>query len=83
MSSSIRCKVTGCDFDDCGVCRRCGAERETHHDWKEAERKRPCYELKICDRCGTEKESPDHDWDSSTSPAGEIQMTCKRCGLAI
>ena len=83
MSSSIRCKVTGCDLDECGVCRRCGDERESEHSWKEADRERPCYLRKVCERCGRERESPDHDWESGTGPAGDIKMTCKRCGLAI
>lgn len=83
MSSSLRCKVTGCDLDDCGICRRCGAEQDAKHLWKDAERKRPCYTLKVCERCAQEKESPDHDWESGTGPGQQLKMTCSRCGLEI
>ena len=83
MASSLRCKVTGCDLDDCGVCRRCGSTAKAQHRWVEAERLRPCFTRKVCERCDTDHESPDHDWETGTGAAGDIQMTCTRCGLKI
>jgi hypothetical protein len=75
--------MTGCDLDDCGVCRRCGAERETKHVWKEIERQRPCYRIEVCERCRKDRENPDHDWEMGTGPAGDVKMTCSRCRLEI
>jgi len=83
MSRSLRCKITGCDVDDCGVCRRCGSEAGAQHTWQEAERLRPCFSRKVCERCGRERESPDHDWETRTGVAGDLQMKCTRCGLQI
>lgn len=84
MASSIRCRVTGCDRDDCGVCRRCGDDREADHAWQEAERNKPCFPRMVCERCGAEKEKPDHDWEiGGPTPQGELSMECSRCGLRI
>lgn len=84
MGPSIRCRVTGCDLDECGICRRCGDASKAAHQWKEADREKPCYERKLCERCGEEKSQPDHDWQTGTSAVtGEIEMKCSRCGLLI
>ena len=61
MSSSIRCRITGCDLDECGVCRRCGSDRQAEHDWHEIERERPCYRRMSCSRCQAEREQPEQD----------------------
>jgi hypothetical protein len=81
--SSMRCKVAGCDRDECGVCRRCGSERDVEHHWKDVGRERACFRRKVCARCETEKESPDHDWVPSPNAIGEIELKCGRCGLSI
>lgn len=78
MASSIRCRLQGCDLDDCGVCRRCGDAGKAEHRWQEADRVRPCFRRTVCSRCGKEKEQPEHDWDPT--PGG---LKCSRCGLAI
>ena len=78
MGSSLRCKVTGCDLDECGVCRRCGSEKKATHQWENAEQNRPCFNREICAVCGQEREQPDHDWDAA--PQG---LKCTRCGLSI
>lgn len=78
MASSMRCKITGCDLDECGKCRRCGDESKANHDFKSAERDRPCFTHEICERCQTEREQPDHDW--GTTPHG---LKCTRCNLSI
>jgi len=84
MASSIRCKIAGCDLDKCGVCRRCGSEVKAHHQWKEVERQRPCFDLRICELCKTEKESPDHDWEPIAGAMdGTTNLKCNRCGLSI
>ena len=78
MAASLRCKMTGCDLDDCGVCKRCGQEKDPQHQWKEAERERPCFPRELCQRCETAREQPYHDWDAA--PGG---LRCTRCGLKI
>ncbi|HXV77757.1 MAG TPA: hypothetical protein VD788_15695 [Candidatus Polarisedimenticolaceae bacterium] len=78
MSASLRCKITGCDPDPCGVCRRCGGERATTHDWRQAERERPCFARQVCTKCEREREQPDHDWQAK--PNG---LQCSRCGMTI
>ena len=84
MASSIRCRVTGCDRDDCGVCRRCGDDRGAKHAWKEASRSKPCFPRMLCERCQAEKESPDHDWQiGAANPQGDVTMECSRCRLRI
>jgi len=75
---SVRCKITGCDLDECGVCRRCGAQKEAKHQWKEAERDRPCFPRQVCERCDAKREQPDHDWEPT--PNG---MKCSRCNFSI
>lgn len=84
MAVSIRCKITGCDLDECGVCRRCGDASKESHQWAEAERQKPCYRREVCQRCDTEREQPDHDWETSPSPGADgINLKCTRCGLVI
>jgi hypothetical protein len=84
MSSSLRCRITGCDLDECGVCRRCGAEAGAQHRWNEAERTRPCFHREVCERCGAEKERPDHDWATVTGAMADVTgLRCSRCGLSI
>jgi hypothetical protein len=84
MASSLRCKITGCDLDPCGVCRRCGSEAEAKHQWEEAERERPCFPRKVCSVCGAERESPDHDWEMTTGVSQDIPvLKCRRCGMSI
>lgn len=78
--SSLLCRVTSCDLDDCGVCRRCGSESLSRHEWKEAERNRPCFRRKVCSGCRKENEVPDHDWQTSGASS---QLKCARCGLSI
>ena len=78
MPSSMRCRITGCDLDECGVCRRCGNDSEAKHRWQEADRTRPCFPRKVCEVCGQEKEQPDHDWESVDG-----NLKCLRCGLVI
>jgi hypothetical protein len=77
-AASLRCRISGHDLDDCGVCRRCGVEQSPTHQWKEGERERPCFPREICERCGATREQPDHDWE--TTAAG---LRCTRCGLSI
>ena len=79
---SLRCKMTRCDLNDCGVCRRCG-EGQASHDWVEAERDHPCVHRKRCTRCDASQEKPDHDWDTKTGGVDGIQMTCTRCGRTL
>ena len=85
MPSSLRCKVTGHDLDDCGVCRRCGTEAEPNHEWKETTpRKRECYRLEVCARCEQEKEIADHDWEQVPGKIPDtMDLKCSRCGLQI
>lgn len=84
MATSMRCKLTGHDLDECGVCRRCGSEGEAKHDWQEGERHRPCFRLQVCSRCQAEKETPEHDWaPTGISPTGDPQLKCSRCGRSI
>lgn len=78
MASSLRCRITGCDLNECGVCRRCGKVENAQHEWKEAPRERPCFPREVCERCNEEREQPDHDWEPS--PQG---LKCSRCGLSI
>lgn len=82
--SSLRCKLSGHDLNECGACRRCAAEVEPQHDWQDAERKEPCYQRRVCERCGREHQSPDHDWQP-VPPTGvqESALKCSRCGLSI
>jgi len=77
-ASAIRCRLTGCDPDDCGVCRRCGLEKNPRHQWKDAPGERPCFPRQVCERCGTAREQPDHDWE----PSGR-GLRCSRCDLSI
>lgn len=84
MSRSIRCRLSGCDLDDCGICRRCGDESRANHQWSEAERKEPCFTREVCDRCRVERQQPDHDWQMSESPGPTgVSLKCSRCGLVI
>lgn len=76
--ASLRCRVVGCDLDDCNVCRRCGLEKDPRHQWKEAPRDRPCFPREVCERCEQTREQPDHDWDPK--PGG---LRCTRCGLSV
>ena len=80
---SMRCKISGCNLNPCGVCRRCNSEAEAKHDWQAAERERECYAKQACSRCGQNRESPDHDWDTTIGPAGDPVMKCTRCNLRI
>ena len=79
----LRCKLSGCDLDGCGVCKRCGSKEKELHDWQDAERERACFELKKCSRCDAEKEKPDHDWQSRPGIVDEIELACARCGIKI
>lgn len=84
MATPLRCKITGHDRDPCGVCRRCGVEKDTAHEWVDVERDRACYRKTQCSNCSREREIPDHDWQpAGTSPTGDVAMKCGRCGLAI
>ena len=83
MAKPLRCKMTGCDLDACGVCKRCGTEQDTKHVWKEIDRDRPCYRKEVCETCGRERENPDHDWSPGTNALGETALTCTRCNLEI
>jgi len=84
MASSLRCKISGCDLDECGVCRRCGAESAAKHSWRAADRERPCFDRKVCERCGKEREIPDHDWESTVGLTPDVPaLRCTRCGLSI
>lgn len=84
MSRSMRCKVTGCDLDECGVCRRCGDASKESHQWSETERNTPCYRREVCERCQAERDQPEHDWQMSDSPGPDgVAMKCSRCGLKI
>ena len=80
---SLRCKVSGHDRNECGICRRCGDESEATHAWQSADRQEPCFELSICERCNAERKKPDHDWEPFQTPAGESGLRCSRCNLAI
>ena len=81
---SMRCKITGCDLNECGVCSRCGDESKANHQWSSGERSNPCYNREVCDRCAAERDQPDHDWQpgDTPGPAG-IALQCARCGLKI
>ena len=84
MAANLRCRITGCDPDECGVCRRCGSAGSANHKWVVAERREPCFELRVCERCNAERQKPDHDW----TPAGAdgVQgpaLKCSRCRLTI
>ena len=84
--TSIRCKLTRCALDDCGICKRCGDRSAANHDWRKVERDRPCFERSECSRCGEVHESPDHDWapTPADSPDGTgLVLKCSRCGLNI
>jgi len=84
MTLTMRCRITGCDLDGCGVCQRCGGERQAHHQWTDAEREKPCFRRKVCERCGKERQNPDHDWEpAGVSVTGEPELKCARCGLSI
>jgi hypothetical protein len=65
------------------VCRRCGIEKDTTHQWKDVERAEPCVRKEVCEKCGREREQPDHDWTPGTSATGETSLSCSRCGLSI
>ena len=78
MAAKMMCKIAGHDPDDCGVCKRCGREENTRHEWKEVERDRPCFRRENCGKCGQTREQPDHDWQM-----GEKDLHCSRCGLSI
>lgn len=84
MARTIRCKVTGCDLDDCGICRRCGDSSKARHSWAAAESENPCYRRETCDRCGATRDQPSHDWEPSSQvgPDG-VALKCSRCGLTI
>jgi hypothetical protein len=81
--ASLRCKLSGCDLDECGICRRCKSEEQAAHDWNEVERERPCFRLRRCTRCEKTTETPDHDWEAKPGVVEDIEMTCTRCGLKI
>jgi hypothetical protein len=84
MGKSMRCRLTGCDLDDCGICRRCADSSKEHHEWKDAERTNPCYSRELCERCQKERHQPDHDWVSSPSPGPDgVVLQCSRCQLKI
>ena len=78
MGKGLRCKLAGCDRNECGVCRRCGDQEGADHAWIEVERDEPCYRKEACDRCSEERAQPDHDWQSI---GGDLQ--CARCALKI
>jgi hypothetical protein len=80
---SLRCKLTGCDLNECGICRRCKSEEQGSHDWADVERERPCFAQKRCTRCDAEQETPDHDWESRPGVVEAIELVCTRCGLKI
>ena len=83
MAKPLRCRMTGCDLDPCGVCRRCDTEQDAHHTWKDAERERPCYGKEVCETCEREREKPDHDWTPGVNALGETSLKCSRCNLEI
>jgi predicted Fe-S protein YdhL (DUF1289 family) len=84
MARSMRCKLSGCDLDDCGVCRRCGDASKERHQWGAAESDDPCYRREVCQRCRRERRQPDHDWQSSPSKGADgVTLRCSRCGLTI
>ena len=84
---SMRCKLTGHDLNDCGVCKRCQDASEAKHDWAEQERERECFKRSVCTRCGEIQEKPDHDWTPTPAEhdldGSGIEMKCSRCGLKI
>lgn len=80
---SLRCKLSGCDLNECGICRRCGSEEKAEHDWTDVERERPCMKLKRCTRCDTTHETPDHDWEAKPGVVEDIELTCSRCGMKL
>ena len=81
--ASLRCKLSGCDLDECGICKRCGSEDKAAHDWADVERERPCFHLKRCTRCEKSAETPDHNWEAKPGIVDDIELTCSRCGLKI
>lgn len=84
MAVSLRCRISGCDRDACGVCRRCGDSSESNHAWKEIERDEPCTRRSVCERCEAERRQPDHDWQSRPAKNVDgVELKCARCGLAI
>ena len=84
MARSMRCKLSGCDLDDCGVCRRCGDTSKEQHRWSTAASENPCYRREVCERCNRERHQPDHDWQSSPSKGPDgVALRCSRCGLTI
>ena len=80
---ALRCKVTGCDLNACGICRRCGDESKSNHEWQKAESTEPCSNVLTCERCDAEKKTPRHDWGPFETPAGESGLRCTRCNLVI
>ena len=82
MGTSVRCRLTGCDRDPCGVCKRCGDEQGAAHDWQDGERQDPCYRHEVCSRCSNSRDQPDHDWNPVVTAAG-TNLSCSRCGLEI
>jgi hypothetical protein len=84
LGKSMRCRITGCDLDGCGVCRRCGDASKEDHNWTEAESQNPCYQREVCDRCDKDRHQPNHDWQMSPSPGPDgVALKCSRCGLNI
>jgi hypothetical protein len=84
--ASIRCKLTGCDLDPCGICKRCKDQSAADHAWEEAERDRPCYKRLTCANCDEVKESPVHDWTPKPVDAADgsgVELRCSRCNLKI
>ena len=87
MAKSMRCRLTGCDRNECGVCIRCGSEKDVAHKWVDAESEDRCIQLKRCERCDAEKKKPDHDWEPTGKPdptgIGGPELRCSRCGMVI
>ena len=84
--ASIRCKLTGCDLNECGICKRCGDTSAAKHAWQDVDRKRACYKRAECSNCHEFQESPDHDWTSTPSESGDgtgIELKCSRCSLKL
>ena len=78
MAKGLRCRITGCDRNACGVCRRCGDHQGAEHEWIEVPREEPCYRLESCTRCEEQRAQPDHDWQ----PVDD-DLKCSRCALKI
>ena len=88
MGSSLRCKMSGHDLDPCGICRRCADSASASHSWKDAERERPCFRLRVCETCGSTEEKPEHKWEPAPRASGiegpmGPDLKCSRCGLVI